>query len=267
MYVSGSLKKQSIDFYKSKMTGYHRECIITPDVTFYTSGELIFTSWTNHHEATLESHKEEKIAKIEQDIILLPFLKSQKCGTSVSLYQPALKEAIADIHSLGKQNDYILLECLKNITVNTSLDHLRAELLRFQQLLAYVRRNELTSLELEILIYFYLKKKDYNPKLIKEEIIRRFQVNEEFIQDDEIKDLYYLGRFIAPQRLPIVAKTLLSGNPLSRNILPIYFAIRSDKQAQYFLQSCLKEDLNRDQIEKNATLCRVPNNLIEMVRR
>ena len=260
MYISGSLKDKTVKFYKEKMICYNDFGFNTDEVSMGYDGSLNYTPWNNNKQQTLEN-KQKKY--INEGIVNTLNLIKQK-----DLFREEVLNLITVINNTHDSVKYILFECLYKLifSVNTNYQ-LKQEIKKFRLLIEYLNTcNKINQIDLDIIVNLFLNNKTFNIDDVFEAKKEKFKIDERDITDTETYNLMLLGEFIAPNRVPIIANTLLSNNEFSKYVLPIYFGINDDKMATKFLQSSRNSDIDLEQIEKNAILQRIPSNLININR-
>ncbi|MBE6154943.1 MAG: hypothetical protein E7163_05195 [Firmicutes bacterium] len=260
MYISGSLKDKTVKFYKEKMISYNDFGFNTDEVSMGYDGSLNYTPWNNNKQQTLEN-KQKKY--INEGIVNTLNLLKQKY-----LYKEEVLNLITIINNSHNSVKYILFECLYKLILSVNTNYqLKHEIKRFRLLLEYLNTfNNIYQVNLDIIIKLFLNNQPYTKNDIYEAKKEKFKIDERDITDTETYNLMLLGEFIAPNRVPIIANTLLSNNEFGKYVLPIYFGINDDKMATKFLQSSRNSDIDLEQIEKNAILQRIPSNLININR-
>lgn len=266
MYVSGSLKDKTVNFYKDKMIDFDEYSFNTSEVLLSYDGCLSFVPWESKKSDKLSKNQELYINKLIENIKLLNYYNC-KCGTYNIAMQSMYKKVLEYIMKTNRKITYALLECFYKLIV--SQEGIVNQIRRFYILIDYLNQNidTLTQVNLDVIIELFLNKFSYTKDDIYAFKKDKFKIDERDIIDEEIYKLVLLGQFIAPNRLPVIANSLYSYNEFTKYVVPIYLTIKNDKDANQFLYSCKNPNLSFEQIEKNATLCRTPNNLINMVRR
>ena len=241
MYVSGSLKNKTINFYKENMNDFSYNSFSTPDVLLNYDGNLIFSPWRNYISITLQN-KQKKY--IEEGIKKTKKLIVQKELSNLR------KDIIDVIDTLRCTNQKYAYE-------------LSLKIIDFKDLIEYLNNLEsLNQIDLDIIIQLFINNKTYTKDDIFDAKAHKFKIDERDITDSLLYEITLLGEFIAPHRVKYIAKYLYKYNEFSKYVLPTYFAIKDDKQAQSFLNNCRTSNLDFDQIEKNAILNHVPTNLL-----
>lgn len=271
MYISGSLNNKTINFYREKMTSYDSDAIYTKENSLSYDGELFFTPWNNKKEQELIRRQNLYISKLRENILSLLSTKyfNARCGTDYYIYLNTVKNILNEINNSSPKLNVALFECLYTLIKDTNNNYLHSKLNKFLNLIDYLNNNEsqLNQREIDIILKLFLNQQNYLLENVLRYKIRYFKIDEKRITDSTVYEIYRLGEYIAPNRLPTVASSLLEYNEFTKYIVPIYFSLKDDRQAANFLASCKNPDLDLDTIEKNAKLCRVPDNLINIVRR
>jgi len=261
MYVSGSLKDKTINFYKEKMHSYDDFGFITDEASIGYDGSLNFTPWNYNKHQKLEN-KQKKY--INDGIIKILNLLKEKY-----LFKEEVLNLITIINNSHDCVKYMLFERLYKLILSVNTNYqLKQEVKRFRLLIEYLNTcNKINQIDLDIIINLFLNNQAFSKDDVYEVKKEMFKIEERDITDIETYNLVLLGEFIAPNRVPLVASTLLSNNEFSKYILPIYFSINDDKLAAKFLLSTKSSDISLEQIEKNALLQRIPSNLVNFTRR
>jgi len=263
MYVSGTLKNRTVDFYKSKMFDFDDKAFYTDDISVSYDGAIIIPPWDSKKLETLNNKQnkyikngierihllimEKRILNIEKEVLkIIDLINNTNRNISFKLF-----EAFYKILNLARSYKFVLYNINR---FHILIDHLN-------------KLDNIKQVDLDIIIDLFLRNLSYDEENIVRAKIDKFKIDERDIDDTFIYKLVLLGEFIAPDRLSIVSSTLTSYNEFTKYVVPIYFSIKDDRQAELFLRYCRTYDLNFEQIEKNALRCRVPNNLINMVRR
>ena len=263
MYVSGSLKNKTVSFYKEKMICFDDQTFHTSDLSIDYTGYLSPTPWYTN---------ELKFLEVKQKSYIVGGIERTKLLVDKKGFLILKKDVLEIINLINKTSEnikYALFECLYKLiyTSNNSYD-LSLNLKRFKILIDDVNNLEnLYQADLDIILNLFMKNLTYTKDDIFEEKTKKFKIDERKITEQELYKLVLLGEFVAPNRLPIVAPTLSCDNEFTKYVVPIYFGIKDDKTAAIFLKNCRTHDLDFELIEKNAKLCCVPDNLINMVRR
>ena len=263
MYVSGTLKNKTIDFYREKVTSFDSSGIDTSEVYFSYNGELVFAPWDDDKEMKLISHEENHMNMLDEKIHNILSNKN-KCGTDYVYFDSEIKKLISAIRSYDRRISFTLMETLYNC-FNISNDRILT-LTEFSKLLAYLRGRylEFDQPRIDAIMYLFSVGHNYSEKSVNEFIIRRFGVDKNKLDTKESYNLYKLGEFVSPNRLVKVAKSI--ENEHSKYVLPIYFLIKDDRKAERFLLSCRNPYLDRDMAIKNAEELDVNENVISLVK-
>lgn len=268
MYVSGTLKNKTINFYKEKMTSFDTSGIYTSDNSLTYEGELTFVPWASEIEKKLINKQNIYISKLKENISNVLYIKfsNKRCGTQYFYYDSIVKKILKKIDETNPKLIFALLECLYALIKNTDNDNLNEKLNEFQNLIDYLNNNAeiLNQTDIDIICTRFLNNQGYDLDSLLKYKIRTFRINEKELTDSTVYELYRLGEFIAPTRLATISKELLY-EELSRVIAPIYFAIKDERLAKQFLNSCKQSNLTSEQIIKNATRMRIPSNLINRI--
>ena len=264
MYVSGILKNKTVNFYKEKMTHYDMEGIDTSECNISYMGELTLPPWEQDKHQKLIRRQEQYLEKMSLRILSL-FSSNPRSG---DLYTSEAKKIIHFIlQNTPRSISFALLE-----TLYVALKNCRDVIFcfnNFTKFVNYMLENILeyhSQADIDFMMKLFLKGSTYSTEELYLEKEHYFHINEKMIDDSTTYQLYRLGEFLAPHRVPNIARAF-SDKEYSFYILPIYFSFKSDATAKSFLYLCRTNEFDFEQIEKNAKLCRVPNHIIDMVRR
>ncbi len=267
MFVSGNLKDKSVNFYKEQIDSFDSTGIEASNITFNYTGEMIFSPWDQDKELKLIKKQEQYIEKLKHRILTIMAEAYHKDNTLFFLTSVIIEKIINKIRFSKRNITYKLLECLYRIITNPSNYHLVDKLKDFEKLIDDLNEfGLLYQWDIDIIIDLFIKNRTYTYDDIRRENMVVFNISEDDFAN-RFRDIILMGKFIAPRRVKTVARSIKDEVELTKYIVPIYFAIKSDTSAQQFLSMCKKTDLDIDEIEKNASLCRVPSNIINMVRR
>lgn len=267
MFVSGYLKDRSIEFYKENINSFDSTGIEASTVTFNYTGEMIFLPWDQDKELKLIKKQEQYIARLTHKILTIIAEAYHKDHTFYFLSYSLVKRIIDKLRSSKRNVTYKLLECLYKIITTPNNYHLIDKLKEFDTLIDDLNESGLLyQWDIDIIIDLFTRNMTYTYDDIRRENMTIFNISEDDVRE-EFRDIILMGKFISPKRVKYVAKPVLEEVDLTKYIVPIYFAINSDATAKVFLAMCRRPNLDIDEIEKNARLCRVPSNIINMVRR
>lgn len=259
MYVSGTLKDKAIDFYREKMVSFDNEQFQTEDASFSYDGQLVLSN-KEKYEKLIERQEMLIDKKIER-------IREFNIPGHLGLLLCVILETI---RSTPRNYTYALLDCLSNLILSCSYSSsLETCLYRFQNFISYLMNltTPITQVELDLIVSLFLNDSYYSSCFVQREGEKKFHLGSVDSLSMEAQELIQLGEFVAPNRVSVIAQDLQNENEFSHYVAPIYFALRNEKQASFFLHLCRDSSLDDRNIEKNARLARVPNNLIQMVRR
>lgn len=270
MYVSGTLKNKTIQFYREKLIDFDSDYVYTEENSLSYEGELTFAPRNSSKEIELIKRQNIYISKLKEQILSFIAIKffNNRCSTEYFYFDSIIKNIFYNISQSDCKFTVALLECLKDLVKNVDNCHLSLRLSQFQSLVTYTNdiSSSICQTEFDIISRLFLNHQSYDIENIFKQKILSFRINEREITDSKTYELYRLGEFIAPNRLAFISQELFR-EELSKVIVPIYFAIKDESVARNFLVRCQKTDLDSEQIEKNAMRLRIPDNLIQMVRR
>lgn len=84
MYVSGTLKNKTVNFYKEKMTTFDTQSISTPECNISYNGELTFAPWDQDKHQKLIKRQEQYLEKLSTKILSL-FSSNPRCEQIISI--------------------------------------------------------------------------------------------------------------------------------------------------------------------------------------
>ena len=261
MYVSGELKEKTINFFKKDIINFDIEEIKTTRLNISYHGEITSPPWENNYVAKLKKRQEELITAKEENIKLFVKLK-------FPLINLEIHRLLLTILQTSRKYTFSLLECFYQLIMNAnSIDALMEKLKEFAKLIYYIDSKEYDQIDLPIVLELFLKEKDYSEDSLRKRKSEKFHLNEDEILTESLREIATFGEFASPNRVPKIANTLMKEMETSQLIAPIYFAIPDELTANKFLKLCRNPQIEEEQIKKNATLLRIPNNLQNLIRR
>jgi len=261
MYLSGTLKTKAINFYKEQMTSFGTDYFVSQDLTIMIDGSI--SSLPFDKTSTVDKLKSKQEFYIAKGIKNMENLANAK-NYNISL----LNKEINALFYAPRTYAFALFECLYKLIKNAkSKNDLESKLKSFQVFRMYVDSIEnISQVELDILIELFLSGTSYMKEDIAIREETKFKISDTEHLSYETQEIISLGKFIAPNRVPIIARTLQSNNEMTRYVAPIYFAIRNEENARRFLNYCSQENYdNPIHITNCAKACGVPENLRKMV--
>lgn len=232
--VSGSLKNKTIDFYRDSIIDYNENGILFEDAFINKYGSLFVSSESLYK--TLLKRKDLYFNK-GKDIILA--LSSQKFNNKE--IKDIITETISIIYQMPTTINYALLETFYKIIQKSNTHTIKDNLVFFKELLTFLNDQEkISQIDLDLILEQFQK----NPQTILKYLIYNFnnlKIKTFKIIEDELfkenREILFLGEFIAPQRVPIVAHNLYDVSNMTYIVSPIYFLIKNNEKAQKFLLS------------------------------
>ena len=261
MYVSGELKEKTIEFLKKNMINFDKEGISTEKLYMSYYGEIRVPPWENNYLTKLKKRQEDLIATKEEDIKFLTDLK-------FPLIHIEICRLLQIIFQTSRKYTFSLLECFYYLIMNASnANNLMKKLKEFNNFISYIDTQNYNQIELTILFELFLREKEYTESSLRESKIEKFHIREDEIATESLREIVTFGEFASPSRVPKIATTINEEIDTSSLVAPIFFAIPDDQIANKFLKLCRTPNLDEEQVKKNATLLRIPNNLQNLIRR
>lgn len=264
LYVSGSLRRKSINFYRDSILGYDEKGFVTSEVTLLNNGKLVFLPWDEAKKSTLCARQQNIMTNLSEEIKANIINK-----TLLKRLNESAREIINIIFLNTNRNiSFALLECLRSILMSSADNKtLLKKINEFKELITYLISfdTEIKQGDLNIILYLFLNNETYSPDDILKYKENTFRLSYNDL-DSHVWNLVLFGEEIAPERIKHISKDLMSNPFESTLVAPIYFALKDEKKAFEFLKFCRGIELDKEKIEKNAKLCRIPNNMINLVR-
>lgn len=263
MYLSGTLKTKTVNFYKEQMTSFGADYFDFGCNMLANDGSLTNLPFE-------QNDLESKLSARQEVLITQGIKKTKTLAREMGVNNPLLQKEIDTLFSSHRIFAFALFECLYKIIKNTkNKDSLRTKLRQFQSFRQYVDsiKYSLNQVDLDIMIELFLAGIDYFSVDVakrKEEVFKVGEINSE---QQEVKEIISLGEFIAPKRVPIVARFLKEDISICKYVAPIYFALKNDEVATNFFNACTSGPYfdNPIKISNQAKASGVPDNLREMV--
>ena len=259
MYVSGTLKDKAITFYKPKIMNFSENEFMTNKILFSYDGEIISLPWDKDKITKLAKRQELLIQKFMENILVLASKKYPSLKTEIQkMFQIIIKTP--------RKFTYGLFECLYETIISSNKDELLKRLTKLELLINYLEEENINQIDFDIIRTLFLKQKDYDKTSLFEEKVKKFHIIDEEIPTNTLRTIITFGEFISPKRVPKIASTLNQDIKYSNMVLPIYFAIPNELDANKFLMLCKNSSLDEEQIKKNATRLRIPENITNLIR-
>lgn len=259
--LSGTLKNRAVNFYKEQMTSFGPDYFDFQNMTFTCDGSITSSPFDKNLGI-------DKIAKKQEHHILRGIENTKKLASSKNFNKALLNKEIDALFAAPRTYAYALFECLyiliKNAKNNSDLE---SKLKKFQKFRLYVDSIvNISQVELDILVELFLAGASYMREDVKVREEEKFKIYRTEHLSRESIEIISLGKFIAPNRVSVIARDLQSENEMTKYVAPIYFAIRNDAKASQFLNSCASEYCdNPIYVINHARACGVPENLRKMV--
>ena len=263
MYVSGTLKDKTVEFYKEHITSYDYEGITTDFGGLSFNGELMFVPWENDKEKKLISHEERHLDLLSKDILKL-FSHNGRCGTEYIYYTSEVNKVINRLKSGSRKYSYALMQVLLR-EIKNSRDVI-GTIRDFNKLVDYVEATyeNQSQPDIDAILNLYSMGYNYKEDSVYNYKLKKYGINEKKIDDGRVLSLFYLGEFLSPNRLARIGMNI--NNPLNDKVLPIYFSIKDNRIAEAFIRSCRTNELDTDMIIKNASDLKVKENIISLAK-
>lgn len=260
MYISGTLKKKTVEFYKPSINNFSDQEFMTDKIILNYDGELLVLPWDKPIEQKLIKKQE---ALIESGIEKTIFVSTKKFN-NIKL---EITRILQKVKTTERKYSFALFECLYKIIISADTkDELILKLQEFEIFINWLDTQEINQIDLEVLISLFLKRGKYDQETLKKAKEQKFHVIEEEILSEDLYKTIIFGEFVSPSRVSKVASTLHQDIEYSKLVLPIYFAIPNELEANQFLKLCRTPDLDEEQVKKNARLLRIPTNLQNLIR-
>lgn len=260
MYVSGTLKKKTVEFYKPSITNFSDQEFMTDKIILNYDGELLVLPWDKPIEQKLIKKQEDLISNgIEKTL----FVSSRKFN-NVKL---EITRILQKVKTTERKYSFALFECLYQLIISADTkDELILRLQEFETFINWLDTQEINQIDLEVLMSLFLKKDKYDQESLKKAKEQKFHIIEEEILSEDLYKIILFGEFTSPTRIPKIASALHQDIEYSKLVLPIYFAIPNELDANQFLKLCRIPDLDSEKVKKNARLLRIPANLQNLIR-
>lgn len=268
LYLSGSLKNKTINYYREHIASFDHESISFPKGKLYYDGSLVLD---NKKQLEILFLREEKQIlnyahliheKAKQNYLDKTFTINYKDFYITDIIDKIIKILL----TTNRKFTFVLFECLLNIINNSNLKNIKDNLDQYAKLLkCFINNEDLNQIEITLIMDLFLNNYKFNeyPRInLQEEKQKAFLIDENDEAFNDIKDIILLGEFIAPKRLKSISNDLKNKMPFTNLIAPLYFLIENPNQAASFLNSCRKDNLTIEEIEdianKNKVLHLVP---------
>ena len=261
MYLSGTWKDQAINFYKERMTSFGADYFDYKDMTIMNDGSITSLPFESND---IES----RLSRKQEFYITKGIKRTKNLAESKNYNSSLLRKELEALFNAPRTYAFALFECLYKLIQNARNNYdLENKLRDFQIFRMYVDTVEnISQVELDILIELFLAGVSYLPDDVRVRTEEKFKIDENDYLNGETREIISLGKFIAPKRVPGIARTLQDRNEMTKYVVPIYFAIRNDVQARNFLNACKTVQCdNPSYVINQAKACGVPENLRQLV--
>lgn len=262
LYVSGSIFKKSVQFYREKILNFNEDGISLDWGLFDSRGCLAFLPWEDNLKQQLIK-RQNKIIYDKADNI--KFLIKQN---NLQIFNQLIRETLNMIMKTKRYLTCALLEAFNQLLCKTdNKAQLLIRVTEFQKFIGQLESlDDLSQNDLDCLIYLFLNNRPFDKESLLEFKQKTFNIRYENLER-LLKSTVKLGEMIAPERIGKIA-TYLTNMPTEASLVaPIYFALKSEEIADNWLNLNMEPDIDLEKIEKNARVLRIPNNLINIVRR
>lgn len=256
MQISGSLKRKAIDFYREDTDYYSDKYFKTDNITFFYDG-------------LLRSNNDKALRDRQEALILNGMENTLKKACTMDINSALVAKELELIQNTPRNMSYALFECFYKLVVTASTsDDFKLKVYKFAKFREYLcSLDSFTQWELDIMINLFLRNLSYKPNSLKSEEERLFGISNDNC-DKSLEYLINFGKFIAPHRVHNIAKDVERSIFCIDYIATIYFALKSDDQAELFRKWCMTEThLDFDKIIRKAELCKVSEPLVKLVRK
>lgn len=259
MYISGILKDKTINFYKPTITNFDHEGFDAIEANISYDGELILPPWNKDKEIALE-HKQEEL--INRGIEKTKALTSQKYFS----LKYEVDKTIMMIYATPRKYSFALFECYYQIILSsTSITNLILRSKEFKKLLESIVNENINQIDLDIKIALFLNHHSFDQRETHRAKDIKFNINHHDIPSSSLEEIITFGEYVSPNRVPKIANNL-TDIEASKLVLPIYFAISDEKQANKFLALCRTPELDEEYIKRSLKKLKLPNNYQNLIR-
>lgn len=260
MYISGSLKDKTINFYKAKINSFDDQGINTPQMNIEYDGKLIFPPWEQPLEQKLKARQEKLITQGQEKAAVFSKMKYSSLKSEIN-------KTLALILSTNRKHTFALLECFYKLLITSDhISEMKNRLDEFHDLINYLEEEHFNQIEINLLLKLFLTKKSWDHAMLTQAKETEFHIKEDEILSESLEEIITFGEFTSPTRVPKIANTIASDIEYSKMILPLYFSIPDELTANKFLTLCRKQNLDREQIKRNASKLNIPENLQNLIR-
>lgn len=256
MQISGSLKRKAIDFYRENIDFYSDKYFKTDNITFFYDG-------------LLRSNNDKALRDRQEALILNGIENTLKKACALDINSALVAKELELIQNTPRNMSYALFECFYRLVVTaTTSDDFKLKVYKFAKFREYLcSLDSFTQWELDIMINLFLRNLSYKPNTLKAEEERLFGTRNDNY-DLSVNYLINLGKFVAPHRVHNIAKEIEKNIFCIDYVATIYFALKSDDQAELFRKWCLTEShLDFEKVMGKAELCKVSEPLVRLVRK
>lgn len=256
MQISGSLKRKAVDFYRENIDFYSDKYFKTDNITFFYDG-------------ILRSNSDKALRDRQEALILNGIENTLKKAYTRDINSALVAKELELIQNTPRNMSYALFECFYKLVVTaTASDDFKLKVYRFAKFREYLcSLDHFTQWELDIMINLFLRDLSFKFNSLKSEEERLFGISSD-IYDLSVEYLINFGKFIAPYRVHNIAKDIERNIPCMDYVATIYFALKSDDQAELFKKWCMTEShLDFDKIMGKAELCKIPEPLVKLVKK
>lgn len=256
MFISGSLKRRAVEFYREQITDFDYNSFYTSDLYFSYDGCLVFNK--------LGLNDSDKLRTRQEDLINKGIDNTLRKAHDLDVNSALVAIELDKLQMTPRRISYALFECFYSLVIHaTDSDDFKIKAYKFAKFREYLcSLGEVTQWELDIMINLFMRGLSYKPWSVAKEERRVFGIEEN--NSDNYINTINLGKFIAPERVANIAPEINSHTPDINYSAPFYFALKDPIQAEAFLNWWRQNHFIREEllIEQN-----IPETLAKLVRK
>lgn len=256
MFISGSLKRKAVDFYREQITDFDKSGFYTNELYFSYYGSLIFNKFGWNDSDKLRARQEDLINKGMDNTLR----KAHDLDINNALVAIELNK----IFMTTRRISYALFECFYSLVIHaTDSEDFKIKAYKFAKFREYLcSLGAITQWELDIMINLFMRGLSYKPWSVAKEERRVFGIEEKI--SGAYLNTINLGKFVAPERVINIAPEINSHMLGIKYSAPFYFALKDPIQAEAFLNWWRQNPFINEEllIEQN-----IPETLVKLVRK